>query len=621
MKHRLEKDLRRQIADLSTKISEYERLLYHHEPGWDSLKHSDASYRAIFENTGTGAFVKEADMTISKVNSKFERLTGYSKADIEGQMKWTDFFLEEDHERLIGYHADRREKAGNAPRELECRIKASNGAIKHVYLTLDLIPGTRKSIGTFMDITRIKQAEAQIVESKAFLAAIVEGFDGLIYVVSDDFKLQYVNTQLHEKVRRQAIGQPCYQVLHNRESICPFCVHEQVFNGETVRFEIKNPRDNTWYYSVNSPLHHVDRSISLLAMVTDIQARKTAELSLKKNEDQLRRQNIVLRSTMTERSKFGSIVGKSEAMQDVYEHIINAAATDATVVIYGEPGTGKELVAHAIHDMSLRHRERFVPVHCGAMPENLIESEFFGYLKGAFSGAGSDKQGYVDFAHKGTLFMDEIGEISPHMQVKLLRVIEGGGYTPVGSNQVKHSDIRIIAATNRDMKERMESQMMRRDFFYRIHILPIYLPPLRNRKADLPLLIDHFMMLYGGKKNLPPITGRLMDRLMDYDWPGNVRELQNVVIRYCHSQKIELMETLTSPFEAPVADDLTTSTVGGTLRSMMDAYEKKVIGEVLNSNQWHRSNAARQLGIDRKTLFTKMKRHGFAKAWRSPRLR
>ena len=465
-----------------------------------------------------------------------------------------------------------------------------------------------------MDITNLKQAEAQISEGKAFLSAIVESFDGLIYVVSEDFQIQYINAQLVEKVGRDALGKRCHEVLHERASVCPFCVHEQVFNGETVRFEIKNPTDNHWYYSVNSPIHHVDRSISLLAMVTDIQARKTAELSLKRNENQLRRQNSLLRSTMTERSKFGSLVGISEPMQEGYEHIINAAATDATVVIYGEPGTGKELVAHAIHDMSLRHRERFVPVHCGAIPDSLIESEFFGYVKGAFSGAATDKQGYMDFANKGTLFMDEIGEISPHMQVKLLRVIEGGGYTPVGSNQVKHSDIRIIAATNRDMKARMDNQMMRKDFFYRIHILPIYLPPLRKRKADLPLLIDHFMMLYGGKKNLPPITEPLLTRLIDYDWPGNVRELQNVIIRYCHSQKVELMDAYASPLETPLMDDVEmAASSAGNLRSLVDAYEKKIIEAALNTNRWHRSNVARLLGIDRKTLFTKMKRHGLHK--------
>ena len=262
-------------------------------------------------------------------------------------------------------------------------------------------------------------------------------------------------------------------------------------------------------------------------------------------------------------------------MQAIYEQIINAASSDATVIIYGEPGTGKELVAHAIHDMSERRQERFVPVHCGAIPENLIESEFFGYVKGAFSGAGTDTQGYIDFAHQGTLFLDEIGEIGPHMQVKLLRVIEGGGYTPIGSNQVRQSDIRIIAATNRDMKERMESRRMRKDFFYRIHILPIYLPPLKQRKDDLPLLIDHFMMLYGGKKNLPPINDRMMAQLMAYDWPGNVRELQNVIIRYSHSQKIELMESTLQPIDATPPEPVAEGSNLGPLRTMIDAYEKK----------------------------------------------
>ena len=607
-----EKDLLRQLDDCKCKISEYERLLYHHEPEWDALRYSDASYQAIFQNTGTGAFVKEADMTISKVNAQFERLTGYSKSNIEGRMKWTDFFIEEDHERLIRYHSERRSGMHNVPRELACRIKDSHGVIKHVYLTLDLIPGTQKSIGTFMDISPLKKAEAQIVESNALLSAIVESVDGLIYLVSEAFSIQYMNEQLKNKIGQHAIGQHCYEALHQRSSICPFCVHDQVLAGETVRFEVKNPMDDHWYYSVNTPIFHADRSMSHLSVVTDIHTRKTVELSHKKNAYQLSQQNTLLRSKISQRSKFGNLVGKSEPMQAIYEQIINAASSDATVIIYGEPGTGKELVAHAIHDMSLRHHERFVPVHCGAIPDNLIESEFFGYVKGAFSGAGADKQGYIDFAHQGTLFLDEIGEIGPHMQVKLLRVIEGGSYTPIGSNQVQTSDIRIIAATNRDMKERINSQMMRKDFFYRIHILPIYLPPLKQRKDDLPLLIDHFMMLYGGKKNLPPITDRMMDQLMDYDWPGNVRELQNVIIRYCHSQKIELMESVMPAVEIrdPESDPVGRTGNRGTLRSMIDAYEKKVIEKALNQNRWHRSKVACLLGVDRKTLFTKMKRHG-----------
>lgn len=606
----LEKALRRQIDALQQKVSAYERLLHHHEPVWEMLKYSDDSYRVIFENTGTGAFVKEADMTISKVNSEFERLTGYTKAAIEGRMKWTDFFQEADHERLIRYHANRRSGTQDAPRQLECRVRDSQGLLKPVYLTLDLIPETGQSIGTFMDISELKQAEAQLSDSKAFLAAIVDSVDALIYVVSDDFSLQYMNAELNAIAGAAAIGKPCYAALHRRSTVCPFCVHDQILAGDKASFEIINPKDKRWYSSVNVPIHQADGSVSMLAMITDIHARKINEHQLQENERRLRQQNTLLRSTISERSKFGSLVGKSAVMQAVYAQIVSAAATDATVIIYGEPGTGKELVAHAIHDMSLRHRQRFVPVHCGAIPENLIESEFFGYVQGAFSGATADRQGYVDFADKGTLFMDEIGEISPHMQVKLLRVIEGGGYTPVGSNQEKFVDMRIIAATNRDMQERMKSRMMRKDFFYRIHILPIYLPPLKKRKDDLPLLVDHFMRIYGGKKNLPPIGAREMDMLVAHDWPGNVRELQNVIIRYCYSGKIALMGSADSPFETTIAEDPLVATADGTLREQIDAVEKKIVVRALETHRWHRSKVARILGIDRKTLFTKMKRHG-----------
>jgi transcriptional regulator with PAS, ATPase and Fis domain len=312
------------------------------------------------------------------------------------------------------------------------------------------------------------------------------------------------------------------------------------------------------------------------------------------------------------RNKFGKIVGQSPAMQQVYEHILNAGATDATVVIYGEPGTGKELVANAIHDMSERRNNRFVPVHCGAIPENLVESEFFGYKKGAFSGAMTDKAGYLEYADEGTMFLDEVGEISLHMQVKLLRVIEGGGYTPVGSNQVKTSNVRIIAATNRNLKLLVRNGVMREDFFYRVHILPIHIPPLRERKEDMQLLITHFMGLYAGKRKILPLTRKSMEKLYHYDWPGNVRELQNVIVRYCNQKKIDLTGASAKP-EAP-PDQMSFPSQEGTtvkdLGTMLATYEKLLILTTLNQYQWHRQRVASALNIDRKTLFNKMKRYG-----------
>jgi transcriptional regulator with PAS, ATPase and Fis domain len=467
---------------------------------------------------------------------------------------------------------------------------------------------TRQAGKMTTDATHLKMAREEVREGKALLKAIFDAFDGSIYASSAEFEILYMNQQLIARIGRNASGERCYEALHGRRQICPFCVMDQVQQGQNVDFEILNPGDNHWYHSVNSPIRHVDETISLLALVTDINDRKRAEEALRESANFLRKENLLLRSHIQERHKFGDIVGKSRVMQRVYEQIVNAAASDATVIIYGEPGTGKELVAHAVHDMSDRRDNRFVPVHCGAIPDNLIESEFFGYKKGAFSGASGDKEGYIGFAKGGTLFMDEVGEIGRHMQVKLLRVIEGGGYTPVGSSQVKQSNVRIIAATNRDLKELVASGAMREDFFYRVHIIPIHLPPLRERKEDLPLLVDHFLRLYCGKQNLPPVTDTFMETLQTYNWPGNVRELQNVIIRFCSLKKLDLSDGATH--RACVPENLPLPALDGSgedLRERMNTHERKLILDALERYQWRRSEVARRLGIDRKTLFTKIK--------------
>lgn len=602
-----------EIDTLRAEIAATRELAQDKERALASYQASEAHYRTVFENTATATFVKENDLIISMVNTGFEALTGYTKAQIENRMRWTDFLHPDDHAEMLDHHRRRRANDPRVPTELECRVVDRHGIVKDVVLKLDLIPGTRKSIGSFMNVSRLKRAEAEARESQAKLSAILESFDGMIYVASQDYRLLFMNTNLIRSIRRDATGERCYKALQNRREPCPFCVLPKVLAQQTTqRYEMFNDQDQCWYQSVNSPLHHANDTVSLLALVTDISDHKQNELDLRQSQDHLRRENLRLKETIAERRQLGDIVGQSRPMQSVYAQIEEAAAADASVVIYGEPGTGKELVAHAIHEMSARKTERFVPVHCGAIPENLIESEFFGYRKGAFSGATADRPGYLEFAHRGTLFLDEIGEISLHMQVKLLRVLEGGGYTPVGGNQMAHSDLRIISATNRDLGERIAEGAMRADFYYRIHILPITLPPLRERMTDLPLLADHFLKLYDPDQKVTALKADDLQHLMNYHWPGNVRELQNVIVRYCSLGKIDIPLSAPTPGTAAGMPPVARPPVKETdepLRTSMARYEKELLKSALERHRWHRSRAAKALGVDRKTLFTKLKRH------------
>ncbi len=349
-------------------------------------------------------------------------------------------------------------------------------------------------------------------------------------------------------------------------------------------------------------------------IVADVTEKKRAMDALHEQGEYLRKENIRLRSNIKDRFRFGNIIGKSPAMQEVYELILRAAATDVNVIIYGESGTGKELVARAIHDMSDRKGKRFVPVNCGAIPQNLLESEFFGYKKGAFTGAISDKGGYLDLADEGTLFLDELGEMDLGIQAKLLRAVEGGGYMPVGGTEERRPNIRIIAATNRDLQDHVKNGLMREDFYYRVHIIPITLMPLRKRREDIPLLIDHFLKSSEYEKNLPPLTRSVLEEMIDYDWPGNVRELENTLHRYATLRKLDFlgMSSAEQADSPPPSADLSfhPKETSPKLRDFVADLEKKYIMQLLEQYQWNRSKVASILGISRRHLFTKMRNLG-----------
>ncbi len=467
------------------------------------------------------------------------------------------------------------------------------------------------------EMARREKTAGALKQSEARLEEIVSLFEGFIYTCDQHFQLEFVNRKLADVVGDEVVGRPCHQALYGRKEPCPWCRHGEVFSGEAQRTEFYNEKDGRWYDAVQSPLFSSEgQAHRLQAMVLDITDRKATEDWLRQREAQLAAKNRRLKSTLRTASRFGNIVGRSRPMQEVYENILKAAESNAHVIIYGESGTGKELVAKTIHDLSDRGSEKFITVHCGAIPDTLIESEFFGYCKGAFTGAQQDKPGYLDAANGGTLFMDEVGELNLTMQVKLLRAIEGGGYTPIGSSIIRQSDIRIVAATNRNLRESLAKGTFRKDFYYRIHILPITLPALRSRKEDIPLLVNHFISDFPHGDKLPTVPQHIITAMQRYDWPGNVRELQNTVQRYITLGEIDFLDLPHSRPEAsvspasPPAQPLEPEGPPLPLNDAVIAFEKSYILRLLEENQWHRTRVAKILGIDRRTLFRKMKSCG-----------
>ncbi|GAB6145983.1 sigma 54-interacting transcriptional regulator [Desulfocicer niacini] len=578
--------------------------------------HLEHQYRMAFELSGAPSMIIDADMTLTMVNQEFVYLTGYTRKQIEGRMKWTAFIAEDDIDRMKRYHAGRREMRPDIPSEYECRVIDRSGHSKDIFAKVSMLD-KKRSIASFMDITSRKQAEHALRMSEAKLSAMIEATAAFIYTATSQFHIDFMNKALITAVGGNLQNNICHKAIYNLDTPCRWCPMDRVIKGKSVVKDLQNPANGKWYHTIYSPiLDENGQSSKIHVMGIDITERKLKENALEKAQKRLRKENLLLKTGIRERFKFGEIVGKSVEMQLVYEQIINAAAVDANVIVYGESGTGKELTAKTIHELSDRNDKPFVVVNCGAIPENLLESEFFGYCKGAFTGAGADRQGYLDLADGGTLFLDEIGEIGLGLQVKLLRVLEGGGYMPVGGNKLKQPDIRIIAATNEDLVKKVRKGDVRLDFFYRIHIVPINMPPLRNRKEDLPLLVDHFFNAYEDREKLPPLTGEIIERINQYSWPGNVRELRNTLRRYVTLKKFDTLDpslfALDNSSESIDTLDKQESLKSDrdNLRSAIETFEKEHITDVLVKHRWQRNQAATALGINRKTLFRKIRRHG-----------
>lgn len=320
-------------------------------------------------------------------------------------------------------------------------------------------------------------------------------------------------------------------------------------------------------------------------------------------------ENKVLREEINRKYDFDNIVGKSPAIKKVFDMIQAVAETDSTVLISGNSGTGKELVARAIHYRSKRKNKPFIAVNCGAISENLIESELFGHKKGAFTGAISDKEGFIKAADGGTLFLDEISEMPPQLQVKLLRAIQEKEYTPVGTTQSLPVNVRFVATTNRNLEEEVKAGRFREDLYYRLNVVEIHLPSLKEREEDIPLLADHFLNKYRKElnKNIKGIDNDAMRVLVAHEWRGEVRELENVIERaviFCRGEYISVDDL--PPTFVPDRETLTTN-FSGSLEDSVRKFERDFIMRVLESNNFNKEKTAEILKVGLSTLYRKLK--------------
>ncbi|MBN1155547.1 sigma 54-interacting transcriptional regulator [candidate division KSB1 bacterium] len=421
---------------------------------------------------------------------------------------------------------------------------------------------------------------------------ILESIADGVFTVDKNWKITTFNRAAEEITgvpRDEAIGSTCRDVFHSN-----VCDDNCVLNRS-----IKNdqPIINEAIYIVNSEGHRIPISISA-SPLKDASGKIIGGVETFRDLSEV----FELKKTLEKNYSFQDIISKNETIQKFFNILPDIATSDSTVLIQGESGTGKELFARAIHNLSRRSQHSLVTVNCGALPDTLLESELFGYMAGAFTDAKKDKPGRFELAENGTIFLDEIGDISPALQVRLLRVLQEKTYEPLGSTTTRKANVRIIAATNKDLHELVQKKLFREDLYYRINVVNLNLPPLRDRKEDIPLLINHFLDRFNAIKNrnIQKVSDEVLSILMMYDFPGNVRELENI-LEYSYilcREDIIQVNHLPDKFKRKTSGNNETDEEPLTLK----AIQKRAIEKVLIKNNWKRMATARELGIDKGTL-------------------
>jgi len=445
-----------------------------------------------------------------------------------------------------------------------------------------------------------KKVPVESITTKIILDSIADG----VFTVDRDWNITSFNRaaeQITGIPSKKAIGQKCFDVFHANICQTACALRETLKTGRVI---------------IARPVNIINQAGNIIPISISTAVLKDEKGKIIGGVETFRDLSVLeaLKKEISRQYSFEDIISKNHDIQLIFDILPDIAESDSTVLIQGDSGTGKELFARAIHNLSRRKKGPFIAVNCGALPENLLESELFGYKKGAFTDAKRDKPGRFALADGGTLFLDEVGDLSPILQAKLLRVLQEKEYEPLGATGSIKADARIVAATNQDLLEKVQQKTFREDLYYRLNIIKLELPPLRRRKEDIPLLVEHFinkLNLKKGKK-VTGISDEVVRLFMSYDFPGNVRELENLIEHafvMCRAGEIavehlpkDFRETVNAP--APVNE--------GPLRSRFKDSEAVIIKAALKRNRGHRGKTAAELGIDPSTLWRKMKLLGIS---------
>ena len=568
-----------------------------------ALRKSEEHFRILVEQASDGIFVTDAEARYIDVNTAGAQMLGYTRDEIL-ELSICDVIAPSEVERLsseIGRFAD-----GSIVRS-DWLFRRKDGSLFPGEVCGKQLPDGRLQ-GIVRDMTQRKLMEQEMRHSEERFRVALK--DSPITVFNQDRDLRYTwiyNPQLYWQ--HEVLGKTDEEVLGLEKSANLTSLKRRVLStGVALRKEISVPSNGKRFaFDVNiEPLFgSAGDIIGITGACMDIAKLRELADRLQDSRDQLEKEKSYLEEEIRTELGFGNIIGTSPALRQVLDNARVVAPTDSTVLLLGETGTGKELVARSIDTLSSRHSKTFIKLNCAAVPSGLLESELFGHEKGAFTGAVSQKVGRIELAHKGTLFLDEIGELPQELQPKLLRVLQDREFERLGSVHTIRVDVRIIAATNRDLRQDVADKKFREDLYYRLHVFPIQLPPLRDRKADIPMLVRHFVNKYTTLmgKEVAGVPDETMKTLQHWAWPGNVRELENVIERMIILSDGGVLAAPPAELEASV--DIATDDLSEMEREHIMRVLRETNGVLSGAD-----GAAARLALKRTTLQSMLKRFG-----------